>query len=135
MLQKLRRAMVDPDRSLLEYLVEVDESDIPYRTKADPVAGGQGRSQIGKLHIIGAIELSPDGLPRRIRLAPLRHGLDARRLTWTVGIPGHQKVYPCDVRLVSPIAGRGRPRKRHVPDQLSVPAKYMLEQAKWRRLS
>lgn len=72
MLQKLRRAMVDPDRSLLEYLVEVDESDIPYRTKADPVAGGQGRSQIGKLHIIGAIELSPDGLPRRIRLAPLR---------------------------------------------------------------
>ena len=44
MLQKLRRAMVDPDRSLLEDLVEVDESDIPYRTKADPIAGGQGRS-------------------------------------------------------------------------------------------
>jgi len=71
MLQKLRRAMIDPDRSLLEDLVEVDESDIPYRTKDDPVAGGQGRSAIGKLHIIGAIELSPDGLPRRIRLAPL----------------------------------------------------------------
>lgn len=71
MLQKLRRAMIDPDRSLLEDLVEVDESDIPYRTKDDPVAGGQGRSQIGKMHIIGAIELSPDGLPRRIRLAPL----------------------------------------------------------------
>ncbi len=72
MLQKLRRAMVDPDRSLLEDLVEVDESDIPYRTKADPIAGGQGRSAIGKLHFIGAIELSPDGHPRRIRLAPLR---------------------------------------------------------------
>ena len=71
MLQKLRRAMVDPDRSLFEDLVEVDESDIPYRTKADPIAGGQGRSAVGKLHIIGAIELSPDGLPRRIRLAPL----------------------------------------------------------------
>ena len=71
MLQKLRRAMIDPDRSLLEDLVEVDESDIPYRTKDDPVAGGQGRSAIGKLHIIGAIELSPNGLPRRIRLAPL----------------------------------------------------------------
>jgi transposase-like protein len=78
MLQKLRRAMVDPDRSLLEDLVEVDESDIPYRTKADPVAGGQGRSQIGKLHIIGAIELSPDGLPRRIRLAPLADFTAAR---------------------------------------------------------
>ena len=71
MLQKLRRAMVDPDRSLLEDLVELDESDIPYRTKADPIAGGQGRSAIGKLHFIGAIELSPDGNPRRIRLAPL----------------------------------------------------------------
>jgi len=47
MLQKLRRAMVDPDRSLLEDLVEVDESDIPYRTKADPIAGGQGRSAVG----------------------------------------------------------------------------------------
>jgi Zn ribbon nucleic-acid-binding protein len=72
MLQKLRRAMVDPDRSLLEDLVEVDESDIPYRTKADPIAGGQGRSAIGKQHFIGAIELSPDGHPRRIRLAPLQ---------------------------------------------------------------
>jgi hypothetical protein len=71
MLQKLRRAMVDPDRSLLEDLVEVDESDIPYRTKADPIAGGQGRSAVGKLHFIGAVELSPDGHPRRIRLAPL----------------------------------------------------------------
>jgi transposase-like protein len=73
MLQKLRRAMVDPDRSLLEDLVEVDESDIPYRTKDDPIAGGQGRSAIGKLHIIGAIELSPEGHPRRIRLAPLEN--------------------------------------------------------------
>ena len=71
MLQKLRRAMVDPDRSLLADLVEVDESEIPYREKNDPVAGGQGRSPIGKLHIIGAIELSLDGHPRRIRLAPL----------------------------------------------------------------
>ena len=73
MLQKLRRAMVDPDRSLLEDLVEVDESDIPYRTKADPIAGGQGRSAVGKLHFIGAIELSPEGHPRRIRLAPLQN--------------------------------------------------------------
>jgi Zn ribbon nucleic-acid-binding protein len=73
MLQKLRRAMVDPDRSFLEDIVEVDESDIPYRTKADPIAGGQGRSAIGKLHIIGAIELSPEGHPRRIRLAPLEN--------------------------------------------------------------
>ena len=56
MLQKLRRAMIDPNRSLLEDLVEVDESDIPYRAKDDPIAGGQGRSAVGKMRIIGAIE-------------------------------------------------------------------------------
>jgi SRSO17 transposase len=67
--------------------------------------------------------------------APFRHGLDARGLQWAVGIPKHQKVYPNDVKLVFPIAGRGRPRKRHVPDQLSVPAEDMLAKAKWRRLS
>jgi SRSO17 transposase len=67
--------------------------------------------------------------------APFRHGLDARGLTWAVGVPRHQKVYPRDVQLVFPVAGRGRPRKRHIPDQLSVPADEMLKQAKWRRLS
>jgi hypothetical protein len=71
MLHKLRRAMVDPGRFLLADLVEVDESEIPYRTKDDPVAGGQGRSHVGKLLVIGAVELSPEGQPRRIRLEPL----------------------------------------------------------------
>ena len=34
-----------------------------------------------------------------------------------------------------PIAGRGRPRKRHIPDQLSAPAEDVLATAKWRRVS
>jgi len=72
MLQKLRRAMVDPSRSLLADIVEVDESEIPFRTKDDPVGGGQGRSHVGKLLIIGAVELSDEGHPRRIRLERLR---------------------------------------------------------------
>ena len=81
MLHKLRRAMVDPERSLLEDLVEIDESDIPYRAMTDPIAGGQGRSAVGKLHFIGAIELSPDGHPRRIRLAAAKFlGGQHRRL-------------------------------------------------------
>jgi len=71
MLHKLRRAMVDPDRSPLADFAEVDETEIPYRTKDDPVNGGQGRSHVGKLLVIGAIELSEDGHPRRIRLEPL----------------------------------------------------------------
>jgi transposase-like protein len=68
LLQKLRRAMVNPDRTMLADLVEVDETTVPFRTKEDPVAGGQGRSHEGKLAIIAAVELSEDGQPRRIRL-------------------------------------------------------------------
>ena len=67
--------------------------------------------------------------------APFRQGLDARGLKWAVGIPKQQKVYPSNVRLVFPIAGRGRPRKRHIPDQLSAPAEDVLATAKWRRVS
>ena len=49
--------------------------------------------------------------------------------------PRHQKVYPHDVKLVFPVAGRGRPRKRHVPNVLSISAEEMLTKAKWRTLS
>src|SRR6266576_2314929 len=51
--------------------------------------------------------------------APFRQGLTARKLTWAVGIPRHLKVYPADVRMIWPVARRGRPRQRHVPDILS----------------
>jgi hypothetical protein len=71
LLHKLRRAMVNPDRSPLGDIVEVDESEIPLRRKNDPPAGGQGRSPIGKMLLAGAVELSPEGHPRRIRLAPI----------------------------------------------------------------
>ena len=67
--------------------------------------------------------------------AEFRQGLSARGLAWAVGIPRHQKVYPRDVKLVFPVAGRGRPRKRHVPNVLSIAAEDMLAEAKWRTLS
>jgi SRSO17 transposase len=67
--------------------------------------------------------------------APFRQGLSARGLFWAVGIPRHQKVYPADVQLILPVAGRGRPRKRHVPDILSVAAEKMLADAEWRTIS
>lgn len=66
--------------------------------------------------------------------APFRQGLSARGLTWAVGIPRHQKVYPHTVKLVFPVAGRGRPRQRHVPDPLSVHAEDMLANARWREV-
>jgi SRSO17 transposase len=67
--------------------------------------------------------------------APFRQALSARGLAWAVGVPRHQKVYPRDVELVFPVAARGRPRKRHVPNVLSIGAEDMLAEAKWRTLS
>jgi SRSO17 transposase len=67
--------------------------------------------------------------------APFREGLTARKLTWAVGIPRHLKVYPADVQMVWPVAGRGRPRKRHVPDVLSMAAEDMLADAAWKNIS
>lgn len=67
--------------------------------------------------------------------ATFRQALSARDLCWAVGIPRHQKVYPADVQLIFPVAGRGRPRQRHVPDVKSVAAHAMLEGAKWRQIS
>jgi SRSO17 transposase len=67
--------------------------------------------------------------------APFRQALSARGLRWAVGIPRHQKVYPADVALIFPVAGRGRPRQHHIPDQRSQPAEAMLAGAAWRSIS
>ncbi|HTJ30391.1 MAG TPA: IS701 family transposase [Acidobacteriaceae bacterium] len=67
--------------------------------------------------------------------APFRQGLTARKLAWAVGIPRHLKVYPVDVQMIWPIASRGRPRQRHIPDILSMPAEDTLANAKWHTLS
>jgi SRSO17 transposase len=67
--------------------------------------------------------------------APFRQGLTARKLVWAVGIPRHLKVYPASVRMIWPVAGRGRPRKRHVPDILSMAAEDMLAAARWQNIS
>jgi len=67
--------------------------------------------------------------------APFRQGLTTRGLAWAVGIPRHLKVYPVGVKLIWPVAGRGRPRKRHIPDILSRAAEDMLANAKWQNVS
>jgi len=70
LLHKLRRAMVDPNRSLLVGLVEVDETEVPLRSKHDPIAN-HGIPNVGILQIIGAVELDEEGHPCRVRLEPL----------------------------------------------------------------
>lgn len=67
--------------------------------------------------------------------APFRQGLSERGLTWAVGIPYKQKVYARDVAMIFPVAGRGRPRQRHLPDVKSVTAKAMLDGARWQTVS
>jgi SRSO17 transposase len=64
-----------------------------------------------------------------------RHGLTVRKLAWAVGVPRHLKVYPADVRMIWPVAERGRPRQRHIPDVPSIAAADMLADAKWRNIS
>jgi SRSO17 transposase len=67
--------------------------------------------------------------------APFRQALTARNLAWAVGIPRHLKVYPVGVKLIWPRAACGRPRKRHIPNILSVAAEDMLAGAKWQTVS
>lgn len=68
LLHKLRRAMVNPDRQPLMGVVEIDETNIPYRKKTDPVDGGQGRSPIGKLVLVGAVEVVDKFYAGRMRM-------------------------------------------------------------------
>lgn len=68
LLHKLRRAMINPNRTPLNGAVEVDESSVPFRRKTDPITGGQGKSTVGKVFIIGAVERLDGGQAGRIRL-------------------------------------------------------------------
>lgn len=67
--------------------------------------------------------------------APFRHALSERGLRWAVGIPRHQKVYSANVALIFPVAGRGRPRQRHIPDSKSIAAEDMLAATAWRTVT
>jgi DDE superfamily endonuclease len=60
---------------------------------------------------------------------------EQRDLAWPVGIPRHLRVYPFDVQLIWPIAARGRPRRRHIPNVLSMPAEKCSPMPKWRTIS
>jgi transposase-like protein len=51
--QKLRRSMVDPDREPLEGVVEVDQTEIPFRDGDGFFEPGKG----GKVLVIGAVEV------------------------------------------------------------------------------
>ncbi|AGI67631.1 putative IS1595 family protein [Octadecabacter antarcticus 307] len=75
LLQKLRRSMVNPDRNPLKDLVEIDETEMPFRSRHDPKDRPKGgRSPVGKMFVVCAVELSSDGHPRRIRMKHIPNG-------------------------------------------------------------
>jgi hypothetical protein len=75
LLQKLRRSMVNPDRNPLKDLVEIDETEMPFRSRHDPEGRPKGgRSPVGKMFVVCAVELSSDGHPRRIRMKHIPDG-------------------------------------------------------------
>jgi len=75
LLHQLRLAMVDPDRNPLETSVEIDETEMPFRSRQDMAVGRKGaRSPVGKIFVLGAVELSAEGAPRRLCLAQIPDG-------------------------------------------------------------
>jgi SRSO17 transposase len=101
-----------------------------YRTKPEIALAEIDRARAAGLHFGCVLADAGYGLS-----AAFRQGLSERGLVWAVGIPFKQKVYRVDVAMIFPIAGRGRPRKRHIPDTASKSAQTMLEKASWRMLS
>ena len=55
--QKLRRSMVDPDHDLLESVVEVDQTEIPFRAGDASFEPGSA----GKILVVGAVEVIDRG--------------------------------------------------------------------------
>lgn len=68
--------------------------------------------------------------------AEFRHALSARALTWAVGIPRIQKVYPADVKLHMPRVKPGaRARKHPVPNRERESAEDVLAKKRWRSVT
>lgn len=111
LLHRLRKAMVNPDREGLAGIVEVDETTIPFRTKAETPWGGQGRSPIGKIVVAGAVEVFGDGTPGRIRLNLIGDFTKATLHGFVTGatVPG------------SALATDGNPGYRGAPERLHYP--------------
>ncbi len=116
--------MVGPGRLALAGLVEVDETEIPCRSKNDPLSGGGGRSHPGKLLIVGAVEIEDGGAgPGRIRLGDvpdystaslhpfiadnLAPGATAKTDRWSA-YPGAIPARPASNTILDPLGDRSR---------------------------
>jgi hypothetical protein len=119
----------DPERCMA---VGVPEDRLAYRTKLEIAL--EELDRISAAGVTFGFVLADAGYGIS---ATFRQALAARGLTWAVGIPRIQKVYPPEVTTHMPTPGvgmhRGRPR-HPVPSVVSTPAKHVLAAARWRRL-
>lgn len=69
LLHKLRRAMVNPERTPLSGTIDVDETAVPYRRKEDALKRGGGSSKANQLWIAAAVETLGKHVVGRIRIA------------------------------------------------------------------
>jgi len=116
---------------------------MPGRNMAAPIQRGcSGLAENGR--VVGELTIA------RYRLARRRFGMSAA-LACSIRRPGiistgatsgrsrsafrgtSRSTLP--VQMIWPVAKRGRPRQRHVPDVLSIPAEDMLTHAKWHTIS
>ena len=101
-LHKLRRAMVRPDRDLLDGVVELDQSFL----------GGQSKGRKGgssdKVPVTIAVERAPRGRLGRVRLelADTRGGLDMIEFACQVVTPG-ATIHTDGARMFTRLADRG----------------------------
>jgi SRSO17 transposase len=109
----------------------VPEDCVAYRTKLEIALEELDRLRAGGLTWGCVLADAGYGVS-----ATFRQALSARGLTWAVGIPRIQKVYPADVttHMPAPKPQAGRPRRHPVPSVLSTPADQVLAAARWRRL-
>lgn len=116
LLHKLRRAMVAPDRAPLEGDVEIDETSIPFRRAEESPTGGQGKSTVGKIFIIGAVEKRGGRSAGRIRLQriPEDTGRHIRPFVETNTAPG------CAIYTDANSSYLGIPSRTHIPRNLSA---------------
>jgi SRSO17 transposase len=108
----------------------VPDDDRAYRTKPEIALAEIDRVRAAGVRLGGVLADAGYGLS-----APFRQALSERGLSWAVGIAFKQKVYPADVTMIFPVAGRGRPRQQPIPDVKSITAQAMLETVQWQTVS
>ena len=114
--------MVNPARALLSGVVEIDETQISYRTKDDPVAGGGGRSPEGKMQVVVAVEVTENNTPGRLHLGVIPDASSASLHPFITGNVAEGATLKTDGWSAYP----GVPGYKHEPHVVGKMAAYIV---------